>query len=675
MPEDTLKYSVELDTQGLAAQLASVRDVVSGGLTTAAQGTVGAVGTAGMAVNTLSTDLMMGQQAIAASFPAQFGPSIPRLGFSATPLAQVPGMPQTFTQEVLARTGLATPPLGVFPSQFQAIAGERLRERIQVGAAEGIGGLGFGLVGMGGGALVGGLLGGPVGATLGGIGGGIVGMVANSPVGESVQTKMEDRARLQTLFGWNSFNSDQRAEMANQMTQVGRKSLFRPEEFNNVLPAAAKAGFLSGIAPGDTKAFAERFERAHAFFQEAQFSLGVFGAEGQDVAAGFARQFRRLGVRDMGAIGGQFRAANVLAEELRSGGDFVSTPELLNEITQAGAGAQQFGVSARRGMEIFQRNLMSATRAVRSGRISEEDLGLMGGSAVGVAHTLQANLMASQRNPLMRMAALALGSVDASGRASIGQGTLDQIASGGMSFSALADRMSQNLGTGVNDTTQMLTLMANQQKLQSDLSVNQADLMRGFTDDLLRQGGIEVTNGTRQFFMQRIFGIEESASRALTAMEPSSAATRNQVAQRTEKLQEEIHGAIKTQEESTVQGLRETFRSVVDGLAKPLDAITRWISEKLVPPIEGPIKNSLESIDRKIGAMRPRSDSPISVGPITFSENHTSWLVPPDPATLQGFRAVSESRSFPAPMISPQVKPAMVQDLTRLRPPMESRAG
>src|SRR3990172_6097449 len=128
MPEDTFRYKVELDSQGLAAHLASVRDIVNQGLVQAGRGVLGGAEAVGMATSRLSSDLLMGQQLIASAVPAQFMAMGP-IGIAGTTLANVPGMPQTMGQEIMAAVGITRPPVGVFPSQFAALARPRLGER------------------------------------------------------------------------------------------------------------------------------------------------------------------------------------------------------------------------------------------------------------------------------------------------------------------------------------------------------------------------------------------------------------------------------------------------------------------------------------------------------------------------------------------------------------------
>jgi len=48
---------------------------------------------------------------------------------------------------------------------------------------------------------------------------------------------------------------------------------------------------------------------------------------------------------------------------------------------------------------------------------------------------------------------------------------------------------------------------------------------------------------------------------------------------------------------------------------------------------------------------------------------------PADPANFQGFRAVSESRSFPKPLVSSRVVDVPVPIMTRLTGPVETMAG
>lgn len=690
MPEDSFRYRVELDTQGLAAQLASVRDVVAQGLGTATQGMVGGVQMVGGAATQLSSDLMTGQQMIAAAIPAQVSMLAPH-GIASTTLANVPGMPQGFMGELFASTGLTRAPLGVFPSQYEAIARQRLNERVQMGAVSALttatvsaatgyvggligGGVAGSLLGASAGATLGSVVPG-IGTAIGAIGGFILGDMAMSPFISDMQGRMADRARVQQIFGWNQFNDDQRTAMAGYMRQTFTKSLFDQEGFNQVLPGAVKAGFFQGIRAGDVGGFQRQFGAAQQFFTEAQFTLGVSGPEGVVAAAELARGFRRFGVRDPSRAGAIFRQANVLASQMRELGEYVDPLEMAQQHLQVGQTALQFGVSPQRAMEMFAAQSAMTNRLIQNNQISEDDLALLGGTPGEAAQRLTSTVMATQRHPVFRAMALAFGGVDpTTGKAEINKQALESIGAGRMTFSAMTERMSQQLGAGTGGTTKLMTLMANQQKLQGDQLVNQGQMLRGLTDDMLRQAGLEVTDGTRMFMMQRVFGVGEAESRALVAGLPAIEADKKRLSEESVKLDSDVKGAIAVQGTGVVREITTFWRDLKDSIGGTLDNISKGISDKLVPPVEK-VRDRLDSMYDIMKQTGYRGGSPIQSGPITFAPGADEWMHPRDPSTYQGFRSVTESRTYPRALVSARVEESKVPIMTRLTSPIETMAG
>ena len=686
MPEgvqDTFRYKVELDTQGLSAQLASVRDIVGQGLGQATQAGATAAGVAAGATNRISSDLALGHQTILAAMPAQMAPSLPRMGIASTTLANVPGMPQTFGQEFMAATGLTHGPLGVFPQQFQEIGEQRMRERIQMGAAgvgTGVVSGALGWVGAGaGGALMAkfgaglGAIGGPIGAGVGAIAGFMLGETIMAPFVSEMENRMMDRAQTMQIFGFNQFRADERAQISEFTRQRFTTSLFENEQFQKIMPAMALAGFTRGVGRGDTGAFNQRFEEAHQFFLEASFITGV-----QDPIqnARMARGFRRAGVRDIGEVGQFMRRSRELAREMTEMGEFVDPSGMIEQTLQVADMARQGGMGPQQMMEAFQVNASMVTRMMATGQITDMDVALMGGTPGAAAQRVTMALANTQRHPIMKAMTLAFGEVGPGGRAQMNQEAMASMGAGRMSFSSMAERLAQQSGTTEGGTTRMLTLMANTEKLGSDMMVNQGQLVRSLTDDILTQANLELTDGTRQFIMQRVFGVGEAESRALASGLPMQEADKKRLAEGGERLQGEIKGAIEDQREGALRGFTEGWRGVKDFLGGKLDEVTRTIADGLVPPLQTVIPDRLENIEQRLAGMRSLSSrSPITAGPIDFSENHGDWMHPRDADSYQGFRSVVGSRNFPKPAISRQLEAPMMPVMTRLADPFETKAG
>jgi hypothetical protein len=591
------------------------------------------------AVNRLSSDLLQGQQFIASAMPAQMMSAMPSAG-----LAAIPGMPQTFGQEVSAAFGISRPPVGVFHSQFQAVARQRLQERVQMGAAEAIGTVAVTGGSMLAGAAIGTMIAPGVG-TVAGLALGIMGDVALRPVMEGVEQRMADRARIQQTFGFNKFNDDNRMVMSDFMRQRFTKSIFSAEEFNTVLPAATRAGFFRGVGRGDVGGFKQRFAQAEEALQEDMFALQVTGPEGMLEAAETRRAFTRMGVTDQKAIGRHFRNARVIAQDMSELGEFTTAREVVQQQAEAGSAALQMGMASRHGMETFTRQASMVNRLRAQAQLSDDDLSLMGGGTGEAANRLTQTLMATQRHPIFRASALAFGDVSATGAVSVNRAAME----GGGTFGAMAERLGQQLGTESGGTTRMMTLMANQGKIQGDMMANQGEMLRGMTDDILRQANLEVTDGTRQFVMQKVFGVGEPESRALAAGLPMEKADQARLEKDSNQFDKEVKGAIQQQQTGIARGFEEFKRSVVETLSKPLDSMSNSIAKQLVPSMDKAVEH-LGTLAERTGGARFSSRSPISAGPIDFSGSDGKWMVPADPMSMQGFRAVTESRKFPAPL-------------------------
>lgn len=598
MPQDTFTYKVELDTQGLTAQLASVRDIVSQGLEQTSRQAVGGVETAGLAANRLSADLMMGQQMVAAAIPAQFL-SVPAFGAASTSLANVPGMPQGFFQEVFAAAGISRAPVGVFPSQFQAVAAQRLQERFQAGA-QAFAGTAASMGAAGAGAMIGQALI-PIpglGAIAGAIGGYMIGDMLMSPIVSDAQDRMRDRARLTQIFGFNKFTEDQRAQMADFMRQRFTQSIFSPEEFNAILPAAAMGGFLRNVRRGDTQGFQAAFARAERAIQETMFTMQLTGPEGAMQAGQLFQQFRQVGITDAPAqaMMGQARA---LAGQMFEMGQFVDPMEIAQRQLTMGQVAAQMAMSPQRAMEAFTFQTATINQLVANRRLTSEDVAILGGSSAEAGQRVTMALAGTTRHPLMRALALGFGRVGPGGEVGLDQGALQAVAQGRASLSDVAGRISQELGTGREGATRMLTLLANQGRLQGEMMQNQAQTLRGITDEFLRQGGLELTEGTRMLFMQRMFGVGEAESRVLARGAKAEEMAREELGRRSTEVVRETASAIEQAQSGFARDVTTLTRSIKEAFGGVMDDATRKFSEIFVPSVEK-VTEELRSINQKL---------------------------------------------------------------------------
>jgi hypothetical protein len=307
--------------------------------------------------------------------------------------------------------------------------------------------------------------------------------------------------------------------------------------------------------------------------------------------------------------------------------------------------------------------------------MTSEDIALLGGSPLEAATRLTTTLAATQRQPIFKAMALAFGQVDPlTGKAGISAAALEQMGSGRMNFGAMSERMAQQLGTGSGGTTKMLTLMANQGKLQGDAMQAQGQMLRGMTDDILKQANMEVTDGTRQFIMQRAFGVGEAESRALVSGAPMEKAESKRLEQEGQKFDQEVKGAVATAQTGVARDFTVAWREVKDFLGGKLDGVSSALSDKIAPPLQSSVEH-LSSISERLGSSGYSSRSPITVGPIDFNGNNSNWMHPADPMGNQGFRAAMGPQRYPEPMISMKVAPPPLQNMTRLMGPRETMAG
>lgn len=668
--QDTLTYKVDLDTQGLAAQLASVRDVVGRGLSTAAGAAQTGLEVVGGAANRITSDIMVGQQMISAAMPAQMGLS--PMGSAGLTLASIPGMPQSFAQEVSAYAGISRAPIGVFPDQYKAVAGQRLNERIQnmgAGALGAAGGVAGSLVGQ----AIGNMMLPGIGGFIGMFAGQMIGDHAIAPLVNALDGRINERARVQQMFGWNSFRDDERASMATHIRQQSVNSILSPEAFNAIMPAAAASGFFAGMKSGDTAGFRNRFNQAQQFFTEGQFVLQMSGSA-EDIArqGQMGRGLRGMGIRDPKGQMAIFNRAHILTQDARFLGEDVTVEETTQQAMEVGAAAQSMGLSSKRAMELHSQQSAVTNRMISEGKLSDEDVGMLGGQRQAGGRMAMATI-ASQSHPVFKAMALAFSS-------GVRGGGIDQAAieaaggAGRMTFSALADRLSQQLGSA-DGGAKMISALANPGKLQSDMMANQGAMLRSMTDDYIKQTGQEATEDLRMLVMQKAFGASEVEARAFVRGEEMEAPAKKRMDEESVKLDRDVKGAVATAQTGIAREITQFSRSIKEGFADVMDPLIKGLADQIVPPLEG-IRRDLR--EQRGGGPSQSSKSPISSGSVDFSGHDGTWMIPKDPMSMQGFRSVSESRRFPEPVISMKaesVRMAEIAKLVSLRRGMDTMAG
>lgn len=675
--QDTLNYRVNLDTQGLAQQLASVRDTVTSGLVQAGQTMAGAGAIVSGASNRLTSDLMQGQQFVAAALPSQF--MMAPQGAAQSTLAQLPGMPQSFGQEIMAATGITRAPVGVFPSQFQAVAAQRINERLQMGAtAVAAGGVSM-AAGMVGAAIGQAVIPIPfVGGFVGGLAGQMLGDTAMAPVINTVQEHMMERARVSQIFGFNKFSHDQQVGLAGWMRQQTVKSIMSPDEFNNVLPAAVRGGFFQGVGRGDSAGARHAFSAAREAIGEAMFSLQLSGAEGVTEAG---RQFggmNLLGARGQDASR-MFMRSQVLARDMAELGQFVDPLQVQQQTMEVGQMGAAAGIAPGAAMETFGVQAYGINRMLlpSNRKMSEADLAIMGGTSAAAAERMTGALIQSQRMPVGRMLAMAFTSVDKSGKIVADRAALDQMAAGKMNASDMAQRIAEKLD-GPGGLEKMAQLIANPQQANAALLPEQAMLMKQFSASMAQESGLG--KEFQQIAMQKLFGADEATSRTLMADAPMDAADRKRLEKDTQKMSLDVKEAQRVAGTGLAHELGTEIRSTKELLGGYLDKMTRYFSDAIGPDIKAS-RAHLESMEHRLRGteVTGRAKSPISMGSIDFSHSDGKWMIPADPTSFQGFRAVSDSMmNRLTPMVSMQVKPPHLQDarnLSRLVGPLETMAG
>jgi hypothetical protein len=412
---------------------------------------------------------------------------------------------------------------------------------------------------------------------------------------------------------------------------------------------------FAGMKKGDVAGFKERFNEAQAFFSEAQFATQGDGSADSNMRIGaLSRGMHGMGIRGRAGMMSMFEQSNVLGIEQQRLGEDVTVTSNIERALEVGQVAAQMGMAPAKAAQQFMNTAAMTNRMVANKTMSADEMALLGGTSGEAAQRLTMSVMATQRQPVFR--AMALAFADSSGTG-IDHAAIEAIGAGNIGYSGLADRLSQQLG-GEGGAGKFLASLGNKEKLQGDMMKHSGAMLLGMTKDLMSNLDVEeeFREGAEMLVMQRAFGASEAESRALVRGLPMEKADQERLAKETVALDRDIKGAQEVAKTGVAREITEFTRSLKETIGKPLDDILKWISDGLIPPVQE-VRDSVKSMNERIGAMRGASRSPISMGSIDFSGNDGRWMTPADPAESYGFRMVSESRKYPAAMISARVTP------------------
>lgn len=426
MPEEVLKYRVEIDDASLMSEMARARGNISGMLQSA-------LSTGAYSLNSVHADLALTRSMLG-------GPPQPEI---ARPTAEL-----GFYRSSLGLIG-APPPPNMLSFEFQRMAQMEMEGRMMqatslVGREAVPMGLGIGA------ALLGA---GPIGA------GAVYGLsrLASPALFNDLEARSTSDIMLNAIRAPHpmlQFNAGQRDQLAGGlMEDVARDVRFGVQEMNQLIAGGQAAGMFSGAT--NVEEFRGRFR---SMMEQVRSITRVF-QETTGEALQTMGQFTSMGVGGPAEMQG--RVADVLGVSRMSG----MGPRQALAIGEAGAQmAAAAGMPSGVGFDSMMRNAMMASAAEATQLIDPNMMRRMGG-VQGVAGTMgQMGFQMAQAPGIQQLlAGLANDSMD-----DLDQSKVRQLMSGNLTVDQLRDQAWSRLG----DPAQRMRFSANQDLLMNQLALS-----------------------------------------------------------------------------------------------------------------------------------------------------------------------------------------------------------
>jgi len=398
----------------------------------------GAMSTAGLAFNTMMSDMSR-----AASYVSTFSvtPSS-----SSIPISRGSSYSMGFGQALGALAGFSMPPSPMYVSDYQYLANERVARGVG-GAATSLltGSMEFGGGILGGMALgaAGGAIGGSIvpgvgtaiGAVVGGLAGGFLGASAMTPIGAPAIQIASAAQQLQlstpAVFGGMGMTREVSRSLARDLSRqaIGKSEgwLASPGEEMNLTNMAISQGTKFGLFSGttDTASFAKELGELTTTIKEMSRAIRVSKEEMVPILA----EMRQGGFYGAKAGGQAILQGSGLAYGAGVG---------FQEMHEAGLrGAAMFrgtGIPTAIGYQTGEANLFNVRRLQQKGLLGQETINQLGG-ITGAAESLTAGTAGFVQGPIGRHVAAAL----MQGRGGVNMNALQSLAGG----ASVGDLLSQ----------------------------------------------------------------------------------------------------------------------------------------------------------------------------------------------------------------------------------------
>jgi hypothetical protein len=433
MPEEVLRYRVEIDEASLQSELARARGSITNVLQTA-------VTTGQYAVNQVHADLALTRQTFALPEAVESSP-IRELGFM---------------QSALGVAGVAAPP-NMLTSDFREMAQREFQSRIgeatfavareAMPIAAGLGAVGLSM----------GMRAGPI-ATLAAGAAAFVGTRALGDMGLGVMEQRQGAEELLSLTGaphpMMPFTQPQRRELARGLVEdVAKDVRFGIEETGQLLAMGTAADMFGG-----TRSVDEFRTRFRAMLDQVKNITRVF-QQSTEEAMQTLGQFNQMGVASPEVANA--RLGQVLSLS-RMGG---MAPQQALQVGMAGAQmAQAVGAPMGQGFDVMMQNAMRAETAEAAMAIDPNVARQLGGTAGIAAQMTQVGFQAAQA-PIMRNLLAGLANESMTG---LDQSAVRQFVSGQLSV----DDLQQRAWNKMSDPAMQTRFASNMDLMQNQLAVS-----------------------------------------------------------------------------------------------------------------------------------------------------------------------------------------------------------